>query len=730
MVADDTRAELDEGEGRGEAGPMSGSDSGSDPGSDPGSDSGSDSGSGRGSGEEDSEEEDNGSDGTGSDGRLQGAEAASAGLQLPVGQQRRPGHAAGRQGGSASGATGGPAPAAPRAATPHQALAEQVLSHATQPRRLEDLGWDSFFGTDGMPSAGMPFGVLEPGARIPLPLSQTTPQMEIREYERSLGLPAEMQRSPSPRRAPTPAAPPSIPSPGRRRRQQQLSPEGGGAQQSPPRSRPPAGQRLSLGEVEDGRPFTAELRQKLRPKSREAAAAACATEAAPPPPQAHADGRRPRTTPLVLGQSEANGLFELSVAADRTGTAGRQAGRAAGQPEPSRRATISRLWRPSKVIPPAHSGSDPGDGRRLPGATGCGRRGLSRSHHRRARVGPPRLSTSGHGSISGWGSSAMTGTRAGTYQSNPLRPLTAPEPTLGRPEPPQSPPAAAAATAPPEQQQELKPVGLPADAPALRPLSAAAFRHFVLADRRMRGALQKPEVTALVRALGFGPAQVSDTFLEGCWAVFDVNGDGVFDWEEVRDLIRALRLEHNPGAVLQTPPPPPPQRRATLPAETALAVVAGLSGLQAGRRNRPPPGGAGRTAAVLHLRLPPAAAAGAAARPKGSAQAHTVEARRQLLGLRELQAQAVAGAAEASQQELRHRSGHRGGNMGRWGLAPSAPVAALEVRGRTKAQTLPTRQQPDGSSDGSDGSFAWQRPPSPLRARRYEYCPRPMHAGQ
>jgi hypothetical protein len=63
-------------------------------------------------------------------------------------------------------------------------------------------------------------------------------------------------------------------------------------------------------------------------------------------------------------------------------------------------------------------------------------------------------------------------------------------------------------------------------------------KRFLLADADMSGTLDKTEVRTLVRALGFG--LISDEYLAGCWDVFDANGDGVLDLQEVQEMVQVL----------------------------------------------------------------------------------------------------------------------------------------------------------------------------------------------
>ena len=58
------------------------------------------------------------------------------------------------------------------------------------------------------------------------------------------------------------------------------------------------------------------------------------------------------------------------------------------------------------------------------------------------------------------------------------------------------------------------------------------------ADADGSGALDKVEVRSLLRGLGFD--DISDAFIDGSWAIFDINGDGVLDLDEVRDMVRHL----------------------------------------------------------------------------------------------------------------------------------------------------------------------------------------------
>ena len=55
--------------------------------------------------------------------------------------------------------------------------------------------------------------------------------------------------------------------------------------------------------------------------------------------------------------------------------------------------------------------------------------------------------------------------------------------------------------------------------------------------------LDKGEVRTLIDALKF--SHVSDTYLEGVWGIFDADGDGVLDLDEVQEMVSVLSEERN-----------------------------------------------------------------------------------------------------------------------------------------------------------------------------------------
>ena len=49
----------------------------------------------------------------------------------------------------------------------------------------------------------------------------------------------------------------------------------------------------------------------------------------------------------------------------------------------------------------------------------------------------------------------------------------------------------------------------------------------------------------LIAELGF--QNVTDNYLEGVWGIFDVDGDGVLDLEEVQEMMEVLQREKASG---------------------------------------------------------------------------------------------------------------------------------------------------------------------------------------
>ena len=68
--------------------------------------------------------------------------------------------------------------------------------------------------------------------------------------------------------------------------------------------------------------------------------------------------------------------------------------------------------------------------------------------------------------------------------------------------------------------------------PLLKDMLPALFAE---ADEDRSGALDPEEVRALINTLGF--TEVPDHYIAGIWDVFDADGDGVLDLEEVLELI-------------------------------------------------------------------------------------------------------------------------------------------------------------------------------------------------
>ena len=53
--------------------------------------------------------------------------------------------------------------------------------------------------------------------------------------------------------------------------------------------------------------------------------------------------------------------------------------------------------------------------------------------------------------------------------------------------------------------------------------------------------MDKLEVRSLIKELGF--THVTDNYLEGVWGIFDVDGDGVLDLDEVQEMVEVLSEE-------------------------------------------------------------------------------------------------------------------------------------------------------------------------------------------
>ena len=64
---------------------------------------------------------------------------------------------------------------------------------------------------------------------------------------------------------------------------------------------------------------------------------------------------------------------------------------------------------------------------------------------------------------------------------------------------------------------------------------------FAEADEDRSGALDPEEVRTLINTLGF--ADVQDRYIAGIWDVFDADGDGVLDLDEVQELVEVLAEE-------------------------------------------------------------------------------------------------------------------------------------------------------------------------------------------
>eukprot|EP01052_Picozoa_sp_SAG31_P021436 SAG31_NODE_1658_length_7616_cov_2.929227_4_plen_657_part_00 len=525
----------------------------------------------------------------------------------------------------------------------HQHLANQIFRATTQKHDQQQSGngiqpWDDFLfkgrndATSGQRAAfDCPVQVLH---------LQSQPVADASILARARTPPS----IPSPRRTPNPRANASEPAP-----------------------------RLSLGEIAEGRPYTAERISGLLRRQSLA-----------------------RGWPGPLGRAEANGLFELSVAADRADPSATR--------EASPQQKISRLWRPSKTL----------QHRSMNGRS-------SGSRHP-----PPKIHAT----------SAMTGIWVGARVKSPLRPTTAPEPSLtGNHHTPQTSPGSSSVRS--SVAQSLSP-SVSVTSP-LRPLSAAAYRQFVLTDHEMRGALNKPQVLALVRRIGFDENAVSAEFLEGCWSVFDMNNDNVLDIDEVRELVRALDAEHNISSQMEWKLKGPEdtqsnsnviaQRRATLPAQINYNRHQDPEE-RSRRRIRSSLDRIGRTSTLLHLQMPLSPT-----RPVGSAQAHTAAMRRQLVLPEKTASKHAAHTGDSSACSLDGEMARNGEmrrfpesphliknlrnsprakrraqlsqvlGIGRWGLAPSSPLRAEDVRQRNQKIALPRQHV--------------YRPPSPIRVRGY-----------
>ena len=68
--------------------------------------------------------------------------------------------------------------------------------------------------------------------------------------------------------------------------------------------------------------------------------------------------------------------------------------------------------------------------------------------------------------------------------------------------------------------------------PLLQDMLPSLFKQ---ADEDRSGSLDQEEVRALINTLGF--TDVPDRYIAGIWGVFDVDGDGVLDLEEVKEMV-------------------------------------------------------------------------------------------------------------------------------------------------------------------------------------------------